>query len=107
MIEIGEAFAHSHDEDVGDGLVDGELAIEVEDLFDDFGGGEVSIEAVEAAGAEDAGHGAADLGADACGASMIGWHEDAFDAVEIGTLEEEFEGLVWGEAFGGDGGGED
>jgi len=93
---VGERFAHAHEDDVVDLGFRGALGLE--DLRDDFAGGEVALEALESAGAELAAVGAADLGGDAEGEAVgalaehveRGGDEDAFDVVAGAQVPEEF-----------------
>ena len=93
--EIGERFAHAHEDDVVDALAgDGGGG---EDLGGDFAGVEVAGEAGEPGGAEFAAVGAADLGGDAEGAAVGGGaveggarrDQDGFDEAAIVEPEQE------------------
>lgn len=105
---VGERFAHAHDDDVADFLF--REGLDVEDLVDDLGSGEVAFHAFETRGAEFAAVGTADLGGDTHGMPVAlggeaggGRYEDGFDEGMVAELEEEFFGGVGGVA-GVDGG---
>lgn len=94
--EVGEGFAHTHEDEVVD-AGSGHF-FSKEDLGGDFAGSEVAGEAEQSRGAEFAGKGAADLGGDAEGEAVRllavegggGGDEHAFDEAAVGELEEEF-----------------
>jgi len=98
--EIGEGFAHAHEDEVVD-LFAREFFGE-DDLGDDFGGGEVTGEAIEPGGAEFTSIGAADLGryaeSVAIGCFAIeggrGRDENGLDVALVGEFEEELTGGV-------------
>ena len=102
MGEVGEGFAHAHEDDVVD-LFSADFLGE-EDLSGDFVGGEIAREPVESGGAEFAAVGAADLGGDAEGAAVGlgsveaggGGDEDALDVAAVVEAEEELAGGVFG-----------
>jgi hypothetical protein len=77
----------------------------VEGLGDDLGGGEVAGVTHLAGGAEDAAHGAADLGADAGGGAAAVAHEHGLDAVGVVQAKQVFAGEAVGgvRLLGGDG----
>lgn len=111
-VVVGERFAHAHDDDVVEGGEFGASArgegifavADLEELRDDFAGGEIAFEAEQAAGAETAGHGAADLGGDADGFARVidadaflrGANDDGFDEGLVAEFEQEFVGDVGG-----------
>ena len=63
-------------------------------LFDDFARGEVAFDAVEAAGAEDAAHAAADLRADARRTPAFVLDQHAFDLLAVAQLEQKLVRIV-------------
>ena len=83
----------------------GEVA-QADELFEDLAGGQIAVDAVEPAGAEDTAHAAADLRADA-GRVAVGFlNEDALDVVAVVQAEDEFVGAVGGGGVPRDRGGE-
>lgn len=93
VVVVVQGFAHTHEDDVAQAFATClQEAVYEEGLGDDFAGGEVTLEAHLAGGAEDAAHGAAGLGADAGGGAAFEFHEDGFDGFAIGEGEEEFAG---------------
>jgi hypothetical protein len=97
--EIGvvcEGFTHAHEDNVVDALAG--VGFGMDNLFDDFGGGEVAGEAGEATGTEFAVVGAADLAGDAEGEAIRflaveGWRggdQNGLDKTSVVKLEEEF-----------------
>ena len=95
-VEVGHRLAHAHDDDVRQALVGGEAVAGVEELFEDFGRGEVADDAADAGRAEDAAHAAADLGGDADGAAVGLLEQDALDEVAVGEADEQLLGAVVG-----------
>lgn len=107
VFEVGERFTHAHDDDVSELFISGEKAVEAKDLFEDFARGEVTLEAQEAAGAEDAAHAATDLGTDADGAAVVFAHEDTLDEGAVVELKKQFLRAVFGDLMGDDFAGEE
>ena len=82
--------------------------LKLEHLLDDFAGGEVADEAVDARGTEDATHRAADLRADAGGTMfLVVAEQDALDLLGVAEFEQEFFGAVGRLAVFDDAGGPD
>lgn len=94
--EVGKRLADAHDDDIGDSFISGEEPIESENLFENFSGGEAAFNAEQSTRTENAAHGAADLGADADGATIFLAHQNAFKGFAVSGLEEEFFGTVAG-----------
>jgi hypothetical protein len=65
-----------------------EKSLQAEHLLHDFAGGEIPIDAIKAARAEDAAHAAADLRADADRPAFAAAEEDALDLASVGKAEE-------------------
>ncbi len=82
-IEIGKRFAHAHHDDMAEPLVRLQQKLQPQHLFDDFAGGEVALQPIQAAGAEHATHAATDLRADANGAAGLVAQEHALDLSAI------------------------
>jgi hypothetical protein len=72
------------------------------ELFDDFADGEVAIDAVQSAGAEDTAHAAADLRADASGAAALVLDQHAFNELVIGEFHKQFVCMITGDVVLGD-----
>ena len=86
----------------------GKEPLKLEHLFDDFAGGQVADEAVDARGAEGAAHRTADLRADAGGAVfLVVAQQDALDPLGVAEFEQEFLGAVGRLAVIDDAGGPD
>ena len=130
VVVVGEGFAHAHNDDVvdearmaGDGLgrfAEGFAfggvgqgfapAFHGEDLFHDLVDVEVAFPAIEAAGAEFAAVGAADLGGNAQGMAVaglaveggVGGDENAFDEGAVREFPEKFLGGVMRALFAGE-----
>ena len=66
------------------------------ELLDDLASGEIAFEAAQAAGAEDAAHATADLGADAGGAAIIFLDQDALDEAVVAQAEQQLVSAVAG-----------
>ena len=106
VVEVGERFAHAHEDEGIDALA-GEL-LGGEHLAGDFRGVEVAGESGEPRGAEFATVGAADLGGDAERAAVglfaverrVGRDEHALDVAAVVQAEEKLAGGVRG-ALGG------
>src|SRR5262249_17481152 len=76
-------------------------------LFEDFAGRQVSLQAGEPAGAEDAAHAAADLRADAGGVAILLLQQDAFDQLIVLETQQELVRAVGGAQMPGDTSAED
>ena len=73
----------------------GDQPLELQHLFEDFAGGEIAHQAVEAGGAERAAHRAADLCAQADAAMLlVVAQEHALDPLGVQEFEEQFFGAV-------------
>lgn len=89
MIRVGEGFAHAHKDDGVDGEV---VFLKVEDLVDDFFGGEVFFEADTTGSAKQAAKGTAGLGGDAKGGVGLVLQADGFDLVAVAGGKENLVG---------------
>ena len=90
IVGIGQRFAHTHE----DNGVDGQIIFgEVEDLVDNFIGGQVLFEADDAGSAEEATQGAAGLGGDTKSGVGFVLETDGLDLVVVTSFEENFVGL--------------
>ncbi len=112
VVVIGQRFAHAHDDDVVEGGNFGAGArgagvfeeADLEELGNDFAGGEIAFPSIESGGAEFAAERATDLGGDADGfaglldadAFLGDADNDGFDEGAVAELEEEFVGDVAG-----------
>ena len=65
-------------------------------LLEDLADGQIALDAVEAAGAEDAAHAAADLGADASGAAAVVLDQHAFDHLAVVQFQQQLVRVVAG-----------
>jgi len=74
----------------------------MQQLLDDLADGEIAIDAAQAAGAEDAAHAAADLRADAGGASPLVLNQHAFDELAVLKFNQQLVGIVAGTKVLGD-----
>ena len=66
------------------------------ELFDDLTGGEIALDAVDPAGAEDAPHAAADLRTDARGAAAFVLNQYAFDPFAVAEFHEQLVCVIAG-----------
>ncbi len=90
-IIVMERFTHTHDNDIGQPVAaSGEPAGEEENLLDNFPCRQVAREPHLPGGTEDTGQCAAGLGGDADGPPTIVAHQDRFDGIPVGQLEQGF-----------------
>ena len=91
VVVVVERFAHAHEDDIAQAVAfSGEDAPDVEHLGHDFARGEMAGEAHLPGGAEDAAHGAADLGGDAGGVPAGELHDDRFDGLTVRQSQQVF-----------------
>ena len=112
-VQVRERFAHSHDDDVREarGAVEalgcrvGEVA-EPHELFEHFTDGQISLDAVEPARAEDAAHAATDLSANARRRPAIVLDQHALDHAVVVQAKHQLVGVVRGDEMPFDAGAE-
>ena len=101
-VEVGQRLAHAHDDDVRQPFLGRQQVAGVDQLFEDLAGRQVADDAVEAAGAEDAAHAAADLRADAGRAPVCLLDQHAFDQLAVVQAQQQLVRAVAGIEVPGD-----
>ncbi|RMT72361.1 hypothetical protein ALP42_05570 [Pseudomonas savastanoi pv. nerii] len=104
IVEVQQRLTHAHHHHVGDGTVDGRRYaakgfVGNPHLTDDFGGGEVAVEALLAGGAETAIQGTARLGRNTQGATLALRDIDGLDTAAGLYAHHPFTGAVAGDVL--------
>ncbi|MNQ57557.1 hypothetical protein D3C85_717190 [compost metagenome] len=104
VVEVQQRLTHAHHHHVGDGTVDGcrdaaKGFVGNPHLADDFGGGEVAVEALLAGGAETAIQGTACLGRNAQGAALALGNVNGLDAAAGRHAHHPLAGAVAGDVL--------
>ena len=94
VIQIRKWFAHSHHDDMANPFFFRKQSLEPQHLFQDFTGRQVSIDAIEATGAENTTHRATHLTAYTDGSPFAVTKQNTFNSSTIGPLHEQFFGSI-------------